>query len=52
MRIELYRRLARIRKMERLEEFRNELGERMKRKADEMGGIAQDYSGRSQMPVT
>ena len=33
------------------EEFRNELGERMKRKADELGGVAQDYV-RSQMPVT
>jgi hypothetical protein len=34
------------------EEFRNELGERMKRKADELGGVAQDYASRSQMPVT
>jgi len=34
------------------EEFRNELGERMKRKADELGGVAQDYANRSQMPVT
>lgn len=34
------------------EEFRNELGERMKRKADELGSVAQDYNGRPQMPVT
>jgi hypothetical protein len=34
------------------EELRNELGERMKRKADQLGGVAQEYSGRSQMPVT
>jgi hypothetical protein len=34
------------------EEFRSELGERMKRKADELGAVAQDYAGRSQMPVT
>ncbi|HUJ25573.1 MAG TPA: YtxH domain-containing protein [Myxococcales bacterium] len=31
------------------EEFRNELGERVRRKADEMN---EQYSGRSQMPVT
>lgn len=30
------------------EEFRNELGERVRRKADEMG----DFPSRSQMPVT
>ena len=34
------------------EEFRNEVGERMKRKADELSGVAQDYANRSQMPVT
>ena len=34
------------------EEFRSELGERMKRKADELGSVAQDYANRSQMPVT
>ncbi len=33
------------------EEFRNELGERMRRKADEMG-VGQDAMNRSQMPVT
>jgi hypothetical protein len=33
------------------EEFRNELGDRMKKKADELGGVAQDYA-RSHMPVT
>jgi hypothetical protein len=33
------------------EEFRNELGDRMRRKADEMG-INQDAMNRSQMPVT
>jgi hypothetical protein len=34
------------------EELRNELGARVKRKADELNSVAQDYSGRSQMPVT
>jgi gas vesicle protein len=34
------------------EEFRNELGERMKKKADELGGVTNDYAHRSQMPVT
>jgi hypothetical protein len=34
------------------EEFRNELGERMRKKADEMGVGEQFASGRSQMPVT
>ena len=33
------------------EEFRNELGDRMRRKADEMG-VNQDVMNRSQMPVT
>lgn len=34
------------------EEFRSELGERMRKKADEMGVGEQFQSGRSQMPVT
>jgi len=34
------------------EEFRNELGERMRKKADEMGVGEKFSSGRSQMPVT
>ena len=34
------------------EEFRNELGERMKKKADELGSATNDYAHRSQMPVT
>jgi hypothetical protein len=33
------------------EEFRTELGERMRRKADEMG-VGQEFPNRSQMPVT
>ncbi|TMA75710.1 MAG: YtxH domain-containing protein [Deltaproteobacteria bacterium] len=33
------------------EEFRNELGDRMRRKADELG-VNQDVMSRSQMPVT
>jgi hypothetical protein len=33
------------------EEFRSELGERMRRKADELG-VNQDVMSRSQMPVT
>ena len=33
------------------EEFRNELGDRMRRKADEMG-VGEQFQGRSQMPVT
>jgi hypothetical protein len=33
------------------EEFRSELGDRMRRKADEMG-VGQDVMSRSQMPVT
>jgi hypothetical protein len=33
------------------EDFRNELGDRMRRKADEMG-VNQDVMNRSQMPVT
>ncbi len=33
------------------EEFRNELGERMRKKADEMG-VGEQFQGRSQMPVT
>ena len=33
------------------EEFRTELGERMRKKADEMG-VGEQYQGRSQMPVT
>lgn len=33
------------------EELRNELGERVRRKADEMG-VGEQFSGRSQMPVT
>jgi hypothetical protein len=33
------------------EEFRNELGERMRRKADELG-VNQETLNRSQMPVT
>jgi hypothetical protein len=33
------------------EDFRNELGDRMRRKADEMG-MNQDTMNRSQMPVT
>jgi hypothetical protein len=33
------------------EEFRSELGDRMRRKADELG-MNQDVMGRSQMPVT
>ena len=33
------------------EEFRNELGERVRRKADEMG-VGEQFGGRSQMPVT
>ena len=33
------------------EEFRSELGERMRRKADELG-VNQDVMNRSQMPVT
>jgi hypothetical protein len=33
------------------EEFRNELGERMRKKADEMG-VSEQYQSRSQMPVT
>ena len=33
------------------EEFRNELGERVRRKADEMG-VGEQYPSRSQMPVT
>ena len=32
------------------EEFRSELGERVRRKADEIG--VQDFQGRSQLPVT
>lgn len=34
------------------EEFRSELGDRMRRKADEMGVGEQQFQGRSQMPVT
>ena len=33
------------------EEFRTELGERMRRKADEIG-VGQEFPSRSQMPVT
>ncbi|MGZ6144125.1 MAG: YtxH domain-containing protein [Myxococcales bacterium] len=33
------------------EEFRSELGERMRKKADEMG-VGEQFQGRSQMPVT
>jgi len=33
------------------EEFRNELGDRMRKKADEIG-VGQEFSSRSQMPVT
>ncbi|HET7788391.1 MAG TPA: YtxH domain-containing protein [Myxococcales bacterium] len=33
------------------EEFRNELGERMRRKADDLG-VSQESLNRSQMPVT
>ena len=33
------------------EEFRTELGERVRRKADEMG-VSDQFHGRSQMPVT
>jgi hypothetical protein len=33
------------------EEFRNELGDRMRRKADEMG-MSEQFQGRSQMPIT
>jgi hypothetical protein len=33
------------------EEFRTELGERMRRKADEIG-VGQEFPNRSQMPVT
>ena len=33
------------------EEFRTELGERVRRKADEMG-VSDQFQGRSQMPVT
>ena len=33
------------------EEFRTELGERVRRKADEMG-VGDQFQGRSQMPVT
>jgi hypothetical protein len=33
------------------EEFRSELGDRMRRKADELG-VNQDLMNRSQMPVT
>ena len=33
------------------EEFRNELGDRMRKKADEMG-VSDQFQGRSQMPVT
>ena len=33
------------------EEFRSELGERMRKKADEMG-VSEQFQGRSQMPVT
>jgi len=33
------------------EEFRSELGERMRKKADEMG-VGEQFTGRSQMPVT
>jgi len=33
------------------EEFRTELGERMRKKADEMG-VTEQFQGRSQMPVT
>jgi hypothetical protein len=34
------------------EEFRNQVGERMKKKADELGEVAKDYASRAQMPVT
>lgn len=33
------------------EEFRSELGDRMRKKADEMG-VGEKYQGRSQLPVT
>jgi len=33
------------------EEFRTELGEKVRRKADEMG-VTEQFQGRSQMPVT
>jgi hypothetical protein len=33
------------------EEFRGELGDRMRRKADQMG-VSEQFQGRSQMPVT
>jgi hypothetical protein len=33
------------------EEFRSELGERMRKKADEMG-VGEQFQSRSQMPVT
>ena len=33
------------------EDFRNELGDRMRKKADEIG-VGQEFSSRSQMPVT
>jgi len=35
------------------QEFRNEIGERVRRKANELKPVVDDYSGnRSQMPVT
>ena len=33
-------------------EFRNELGERIRKKADELKPVVDEYTGRSQMPVT
>ena len=33
-------------------EFRNELGEKIRKKADELKPVVEEYTGRSQMPVT
>ncbi len=33
-------------------EFRNDLGERIRKKADELKPVVEEYTGRSQMPVT
>jgi hypothetical protein len=33
-------------------EFRNELGEKIRRKADELKPVVDEYTGRTQMPVT
>jgi hypothetical protein len=33
-------------------EFRSEIGEKVRRKADELKPVVEEYTGRSQMPIT